>query len=199
MLVKSLVALMLLSGSVCFANPVDTKSPSELAELGVHKLERLTSGANPQVEKSFQSQTTEIQVVPEGSNTKISCLQGEAADGSRKTATITLMNDGMIMGSASNEASMPASPLQLPGLNAITYLEYSLHCIQGEDVGTSQLCANTAALRIFADKLTRVALTSAGDSITVEIFGVALPQKAVLTFKADGTLSDQNPIQFVNL
>ena len=186
--------------------PVDSKTRGELAELGLHKLERLTAGTAPRVDKSFQGQTLEVQVaLVSAGNYAVSYLQGLASDGNRKTLTINMIDTGSVTGFTANEANAPANPLNFTTLNALTLLENSLHCVEGEIVGSSPACANSAGLKPFKEKLKQALLkpiqdaSGASSGASVELYGIDLTQKAVITLKADGSLSDENPIQFINL
>ena len=192
--------------SMALAHPFEAKTLGELAELGLHKLERLTAGSTPHVEKSFQTQVIEVLV---GANTNgefaIDYLQGVASDGTRKTLTIKLIDTGSVTSFAPNLASAPQSPVNFPVLNAVSLLENSMHCVEGELVGSSQACANTPELKLFNEKFKRALMTpindGAGTTIGAmnEIFGNDLDKKAVITLKADGSLVDQNPIQIIKL
>lgn len=192
--------------TLAHAQAAESKTLGEIAELGLHKLERLTAGANPRVEKSFQGQTVEIQISTAADGSFVAnYLQGVASDGSRKTVTINLINTGSVTSFSSNQASTPANPLSLPVLNAISLLENSLHCVEGETVVSSQACANTPELKPFNQNFNRALLKQVRDSMgmvtgaVVELYGNTLTQKAVISFKTDGSLADQNPIQFINL
>jgi hypothetical protein len=203
----TLIALIASIAAISSNSYADEQTPvAELVELGLHKIERLSSGTSPKIEASFQGQTLEI-LVGESVNgvREISYLQGMATDGSRKTALIKVTASGNIAGYSVNQASVPANPMAISPLTAITFLENSFHCLQGEPVASSNVCKNTTALKVFSENVSRVVLTPnlSNDLMTtgatIEIFGTGLAQKAVITFNPDGSLSAESPIQFIQL
>ncbi|MBC7690236.1 MAG: hypothetical protein H7222_00575 [Methylotenera sp.] len=181
----------------------------KVAELGLHRLERLA--ILKKVDASFQVNafSMKITVLTPAQDTdpkyQVDISQGPAADATQKTLTLLADDEAKFVSFSTNTASEPASAPKYPQKDAVGFLEVALHCVQGEQVESSTVCTDMAALAPFNTGFKSVSLQPTVDAqgaiigAQAEILADGADSKVIVSIKNDGTLADANPVQIVKI
>lgn len=128
-------------------------SNARAAELSLHRIERLV--ILKKISGTFLTQLSKItllkpsQTQPTDPFFRSQLLQVPAHDGSQSALEIPMDHDGKALSFTQTLNTAVENPVIWPGVDSATLLEDSLHCLQGELIGESNLCQTTSDLRDF--------------------------------------------------
>ncbi|MBS1963235.1 MAG: hypothetical protein JST04_13550 [Bdellovibrionales bacterium] len=185
---------LLIVGFAFYGSSSYAATPAEAAELGVHKVDRLIT--LKKINPSFTSQLTGMTSVATASGFNVTATEGAASDGSSRMLMMTAGKDGKILTYMEMGTKDPASPVVLPNNNALTLMELSMHCVEGELIAGSKRCAEFADAKMYNDHFKSAALTVKKDGTgkvigaDVAIKGDGLAKTLVVSLANDGTLID---------
>lgn len=189
---KKLVALVASSLSLVVINANAAATPGVAGELGLHKTERLV--ALKKIDASFLTQTVSLTASATGAGFSVMLMEGNDSTGKARMLMMTSDKDGKVLTYKEMAAGVPASPVALPIKNALTMLELTMHCTEGELISGSDVCKKSAFATMYGDhfKSASLALTKdATGKITgaeVSVQGDGLAKTMVVALANDGSL-----------
>lgn len=205
-LTKTSIVLSLLTLSSANFAFAEATAKGKVAELGLHRLERLVT--LKKIEATFQTKSISLSVeslvAPNPAvdpSFKVSIAQGKATDGTQKTLNLLADQTGKVLSFNVAGTLEPVAPPKFTILDAVGLLEVGLHCVQGEAVDTSDLCSKIPELPQFDQNFTVATLSEVVDS-TGKLIGAkidlkAAEMKATIHLTLDGKLDGANPIQII--
>lgn len=189
---KFLVVLILSSFGLAAVNANAAATPGVAGELGLHKTERLV--ALKKIDASFLTESISLAVSPAGAGFNVNITEGADTAGKVRMLMMTSDKDGKVLTYSEMKAGNPASPLALPVKNALTLLELSMHCSEGELIGGAADCKNSTFATMYGDHFKSASLAVTKDATgkvtgaEVSIVGDGLPKTMVVTLANDGSL-----------
>lgn len=183
--------------------------PAAVAELAVHKIEKLV--LTKKIEKTFVTnlQTITLEPLTQSAPTdpayKTMGLQVPAEDQTKKGIEFLMDKNGKIQGSYSLiTGGESKDPTAWPQKNAISLIENALHCVQGEIIGSDTACKDSTDMPVYARSFKDLILLQNLDSSGVlvgAIIEVRQSEKpnefAKIRLNLDGMLSTNQPIEIV--
>lgn len=203
--VLNAVGFFSLAAAVCAVSASAQDAPrGKAAELSLHRLEKLV--ILRRIDPSFLTASTSVTLeAPRTEDpyyiAKIAQVPG--ADGTRKVLEVQLDFEGRVLRhSVAAGAESVGAPVW-PDKDPVTLMEYALHCVVGELIGTSTVCADRMAiLEPYLNGFKALTLAPVlgadgvptGAVVTLEAEGVEKALK--VRFQVNGDLDLDNPIEF---
>jgi hypothetical protein len=203
---KTLVVLLssLFASTIAFADEL----PAAVAELAVHKIEKLV--LTKKIEKTYGTnlQTISLEPLTQSAPTdpayKTTGFQVPAEDQTKKGIELLMDKDGKTLSYSLISGGDSKDPTQWPQKNSISLIENALHCVQGEIIGSDTACKDSPDMPIYArsfkDLILLPNLDSSGTLVgaIIEVRQTEKPNEhAVIRLNLDGMLAASNPIEIV--
>lgn len=198
---KYLIALLLtVVASTVFA---DGASNAKAAELALHRIERLI--ILKKIPATFETNLSEVsatkltQAQPTDPAFEAEISQIISQDGTQQKVQVFMDTNGRALSFTQTTGGEALNPPKWPVTDSVTFLEYSLHCLEGELIGTNDLCQKTTTLREFETNFLNATLSqdSAGLAV-ITITETSSTSKAIVRFNTDGSLAANVPIEITH-
>jgi len=183
---------LLVFGIALYGSSSNAATPAEAAELGVHKIDRLLT--LKKIDPSFATQFVSLSATATTTGFDVMGMEGAAPDGSARMISMSAGNDGKILTYMQMGTKDPITLIALPGKNALTLMELSMHCVEGELIAGSKACSEYTDAKLYNEHFKSAALSvkkDAADKIIgadVAIQGDGLAKTLIVSFANDGSL-----------